>query len=134
MILAGRLLAALAMPVAAVGPALAAGLVIAGAHVVPPHAQLPGGARAGVLFLGTLAPGVTSMSPGAGSVGDSLGLLFGAAIGVLVREQMDRLTDEKLVALIRDRVGDDLDWIRINGTLVGGTIGLAIYLTVHFLV
>jgi uncharacterized membrane-anchored protein YjiN (DUF445 family) len=57
-----------------------------------------------------------------------------AAIGVLVKEQMDRLTDEKLVAMIRDRVGDDLDWIRINGTLVGGTIGLAIFLTVHFLV
>ena len=57
-----------------------------------------------------------------------------SAIGVLVKEQKDRLTDEQLVAMIRDRVGDDLDWIRINGTLVGGTIGLVIFLAIRLLV
>jgi uncharacterized membrane-anchored protein YjiN (DUF445 family) len=49
-------------------------------------------------------------------------------LGVLVQEQMERLNDESLVALIQQRVGEDLNWIRLNGTFVGGLIGVAIYL------
>ncbi len=51
-------------------------------------------------------------------------------IGGLVAEQMSRLSGEQLSALIQERVGEDLNWIRLNGTFVGGLIGVAIYLVV----
>ena len=35
---------------------------------------------------------------------------------------------ESLVALIQQRVGEDLNWIRLNGTFVGGLIGVVLYL------
>jgi uncharacterized membrane-anchored protein YjiN (DUF445 family) len=49
-------------------------------------------------------------------------------IGVLVEEQMNRLSEENLSALIQERVGEDLNWIRLNGTFVGGLIGVGLYL------
>jgi uncharacterized membrane-anchored protein YjiN (DUF445 family) len=49
-------------------------------------------------------------------------------IGVLVEEQMNRLSEENLSALLQARVGEDLNWIRLNGTFVGGLIGVALYL------
>jgi len=49
-------------------------------------------------------------------------------IGMLVEEQLNRLSDENLVKLIEDKVGEDLNWIRLNGTFVGGLVGLALYL------
>jgi uncharacterized membrane-anchored protein YjiN (DUF445 family) len=49
-------------------------------------------------------------------------------IGVMVEEQMGRLSDEALTKLIQDRVGEDLNWIRLNGTFVGGMVGAALYL------
>jgi uncharacterized membrane-anchored protein YjiN (DUF445 family) len=30
--------------------------------------------------------------------------------------------------MVEERVGDDLNWIRINGTVVGCLVGVAIYL------
>ena len=45
-----------------------------------------------------------------------------------VEEQMNRLSDEALTGLIQSRVGEDLNWIRLNGTFVGGLIGVAPYL------
>ena len=56
-----------------------------------------------------------------------------ALIGAVVEEQMDRLSPDQLTQLIQDRVGEDLNWIRLNGTFVGGLIGVALYLTVAFL-
>ena len=49
-------------------------------------------------------------------------------LGNLVEEQMDRFTDEALTELIESRVGEDLNWIRLNGTFVGGLIGVLLYL------
>jgi len=49
-------------------------------------------------------------------------------LGMLVEEQLNRLSDESLVELIETKVGEDLNWIRLNGTFVGGMIGLALYL------
>ena len=54
-------------------------------------------------------------------------------IGVLVEEQMNRLSDEDLTELIQARVGEDLNWIRLNGTFVGGLIGVVLYLLVSAL-
>ncbi|TGE33846.1 DUF445 domain-containing protein [Desulfosporosinus sp. Sb-LF] len=49
------------------------------------------------------------------------------AIGRMVREGLDPLTDETLVELIEDKAGNDLQMIRINGSVVGGLVGVLIY-------
>ena len=51
-----------------------------------------------------------------------------SVIGQLVEEQLNRLSDESLVELIENKVGEDLNWIRLNGTFVGGMIGVVLYL------
>ena len=50
------------------------------------------------------------------------------AIGRIVREGLDPLTNDKLVELIEDKAGNDLQMIRINGSVVGGLAGMLIYL------
>lgn len=50
------------------------------------------------------------------------------AIGRMVREGLEPLTDEKLVDLIEEKAGNDLQMIRINGSVVGGLAGMLIYL------
>jgi uncharacterized membrane-anchored protein YjiN (DUF445 family) len=45
-------------------------------------------------------------------------------IGVTVRENLEALETDALVAQIEDRVGGDLQFIRLNGAVVGGLIGL----------
>lgn len=54
-------------------------------------------------------------------------------IGEIVRETLDAFTDEKLNKFVEDRVGDDLQWIRINGSIVGGAAGLLLYLFMKLL-
>ncbi|MDR3539673.1 MAG: DUF445 domain-containing protein [Desulfosporosinus sp.] len=49
------------------------------------------------------------------------------AIGRMVREGLDPLSDDKLVELIEDKAGNDLQMIRINGSLVGSLVGMLIY-------
>ena len=48
-------------------------------------------------------------------------------VGVIVRNVLSRLTDEELNHLIYDKVEEDLLWIRINGSLVGGCIGFILF-------
>ena len=49
-------------------------------------------------------------------------------IGLTVRENLDALETNALVAQIEDRVGADLQFIRLNGAVVGGLIGVALAL------
>ena len=49
-------------------------------------------------------------------------------IGITVRENLDALETATLVARIEDRVGADLQYIRLNGAVVGGLVGFAIAL------
>lgn len=46
------------------------------------------------------------------------------AIGATVRYALSpgRLSDAALIAQIEDKVGDDLEWIRVNGAVVGGLV------------
>jgi uncharacterized membrane-anchored protein YjiN (DUF445 family) len=50
-------------------------------------------------------------------------------VGALVAEQMNRLSEKDLSALIQNKVGEDLNWIRLNGTFVGGLVGMTLYLS-----
>ncbi|HEV8717120.1 MAG TPA: DUF445 domain-containing protein [Candidatus Binatia bacterium] len=47
-------------------------------------------------------------------------------IGVTVRENLEALETGALVAQIEERVGADLQFIRLNGAVVGGLIGLVL--------
>ncbi|MDO4178831.1 MAG: DUF445 domain-containing protein [Phascolarctobacterium sp.] len=50
------------------------------------------------------------------------------AITKLVTEKLSSYSDEELVQTIEGRVGDDLQMIRLNGTIVGGFAGMLLYL------
>ncbi|AGX44356.1 DUF445 domain-containing protein [Clostridium saccharobutylicum] len=47
-------------------------------------------------------------------------------IGKLVKENVEKLDNEMLIDLIEDKVGDDLQWIRVNGAICGFLIGLVL--------
>jgi uncharacterized membrane-anchored protein YjiN (DUF445 family) len=54
-------------------------------------------------------------------------------LGALVEEQLNRLSDQNLSELIEAKVGEDLNWIRLNGSFVGGLVGVLLYLVLHLL-
>ena len=56
-----------------------------------------------------------------------------AAIGRFVEDRVNEWHDEKFVAEIEREIGRDLQFIRINGTVVGGLVGLSIYAVSHAL-
>lgn len=45
-------------------------------------------------------------------------------IGILVRENLEKLDNKTLVAMIEQKVGKDLQWIRVNGALCGFVVGV----------
>jgi uncharacterized membrane-anchored protein YjiN (DUF445 family) len=51
-------------------------------------------------------------------------------VGAMVEDRLHRFSDANLVAMIQAKVGEDLNWIRINGSVVGGCVGVLIYLTI----
>jgi uncharacterized membrane-anchored protein YjiN (DUF445 family) len=53
-------------------------------------------------------------------------------IGLTVRENLEALDTGTLVAMIEARVGNDLQFIRLNGAVVGGMVGLLLA-TAHWL-
>jgi uncharacterized membrane-anchored protein YjiN (DUF445 family) len=46
----------------------------------------------------------------------------------MVQRNLEKLDDEQLVRQIEEKAGDDLQFIRVNGAIVGGLVGAAIYL------
>jgi uncharacterized membrane-anchored protein YjiN (DUF445 family) len=51
-----------------------------------------------------------------------------AVIGQLVRQKLNSFPTETLVEMLEDRAGNDLQIIRINGSIVGGLVGVILYL------
>lgn len=49
-------------------------------------------------------------------------------IGNMVRSSLSKLNDATLVAQIEEQVGDDLQYIRLNGAVVGGAVGIILAL------
>lgn len=47
-------------------------------------------------------------------------------IGKLVKDNIEKLDTESLIELIEDRVGDDLQWIRVNGAICGFLVGIVL--------
>lgn len=54
-------------------------------------------------------------------------------IGSIVKSVLEQLSNEALNRLIEDKVGEDLQWVRINGSIVGGLVGLCLFLFLHFI-
>lgn len=53
-------------------------------------------------------------------------------IGVMVQETLSEFPDEKLNNFIEEKVGSDLQGIRVNGVIVGSLIGLLLFLALNF--
>jgi len=49
-------------------------------------------------------------------------------LGALVKENLDQMDDASLVNMLEDKVGKDLQWIRVNGALCGFVVGLMLTL------
>lgn len=47
-------------------------------------------------------------------------------IGLLVRDNLNKLDDKQLVDMLESKVGSDLQWIRVNGAVCGFLIGLVL--------
>ncbi|MEC4113113.1 DUF445 domain-containing protein [Myroides pelagicus] len=54
-------------------------------------------------------------------------------VGTLIRQTVNRWDGRELSDKLELEVGKDLQFIRINGTLVGGLVGLLIYIITHLL-
>ncbi|MCE5222407.1 MAG: DUF445 domain-containing protein [Clostridium sp.] len=48
-------------------------------------------------------------------------------VGNIARDTLNNFTDEKLNEFIEEKAGEDLQWIRINGSVLGGCIGLVLF-------
>ena len=53
-------------------------------------------------------------------------------IGGMVRETLAAYTDQDLNQFIEEKAGNDLQWIRINGSMIGGVVGLILFLFLDF--
>lgn len=52
-------------------------------------------------------------------------------LGIMVKETLDSFTNEALSEFIESKAGNDLHWIRINGSIVGAFVGIILYLFVN---
>ena len=53
------------------------------------------------------------------------------AIPDLIRDRLNAFSNEELTTFVEDRVSDDLQMIRINGSICGGFVGILLYLVFY---
>lgn len=53
-------------------------------------------------------------------------------IGSMVRETLAAYNDQDLNRFIEEKAGNDFQWIRINGSMIGGLVGLILFLFLEF--
>ena len=51
-------------------------------------------------------------------------------VGVVAKSALDRLTEDQLNSLVYDKAEQDFIWIRLNGSIVGSVVGLAIFILI----
>ncbi|MCR2804843.1 DUF445 domain-containing protein [Paenibacillus soyae] len=54
-----------------------------------------------------------------------------ALIGKIARKTLEGFTEERLVSFVEDKVGTDLQRIRVNGAFIGAGVGALLYLFLH---
>ncbi|GGG77468.1 DUF445 domain-containing protein [Paenibacillus radicis (ex Gao et al. 2016)] len=47
-------------------------------------------------------------------------------IGMLVRDNLDKMDDKALVEMLEQKIGNDLQWIRVNGAICGFAVGIVL--------
>lgn len=47
-------------------------------------------------------------------------------IGQLVRDNVERMDDKQLVEMLEEKIGQDLQWIRVNGAVCGFLVGIVL--------
>jgi uncharacterized membrane-anchored protein YjiN (DUF445 family) len=45
-------------------------------------------------------------------------------IGALVRDNVNQMDDQALVQMLEQKIGKDLQWIRVNGAVCGFIVGI----------
>lgn len=58
---------------------------------------------------------------------------YHGVIGQIVKEKLESLDNEGLVISLEAKVGNDLQWIRINGTVIGALVGIMQYLILRLI-
>ncbi|WP_138752296.1 DUF445 domain-containing protein [Paenibacillus sinopodophylli] len=56
-----------------------------------------------------------------------------AFIGKLVTDKLNEFSEEELISLVKEKAGKDLQYIRINGTVVGALIGVVLHLATFWI-
>jgi len=56
-----------------------------------------------------------------------------SSIGKLVRDGLNTFSEKELLDFVQDKAGKDLQYIRLNGTFVGGLIGVVLYLATFWI-
>ena len=51
----------------------------------------------------------------------------------MIRERLDRFNDEELTRFVEEKVSDDLQMIRINGSVCGAVVGMLLYVVAHII-
>lgn len=51
-------------------------------------------------------------------------------VGVVAKSALERLTEDQLNNLVYDKAEQDFIWIRLNGSIVGSVVGLAIFILI----
>lgn len=51
-------------------------------------------------------------------------------VGTVAKSALDKLTEEQLNNLVYDKAEQDFIWIRLNGSIVGAVVGLAIFILI----
>lgn len=54
-------------------------------------------------------------------------------IGGMVRDTLTAYTDQDLNRFVEEKAGNDLQWIRINGSMIGGVVGLLLFFFLDFI-
>lgn len=67
--------------------------------------------------------------------GEAIGLVekYHTLIGSIVKENLQSLNDQTFVDSLEEKVGEDLQWIRVNGTIIGAIVGIIEYLILHII-
>ncbi|MEN6351743.1 MAG: DUF445 domain-containing protein [Syntrophomonas sp.] len=58
---------------------------------------------------------------------------YHGVIGQIIKEKLESLDNEGLVISLEAKVGNDLQWIRINGTVIGALVGIMQYLILRLM-
>lgn len=51
----------------------------------------------------------------------------------MIRERLDEFSDDQLVEFVESRIEDEVQMIRINGSIVGSLVGMLLYMVVFFM-